>query len=145
MDRSSAIPFALYCCQMITVDDYFEDSVEHWNYTPTDHDKEQADDLLTRVNAMLDDFGEPRGCNSGHRTRAKTDQLRSEGYGAVHNDAHERACGIDIADPDNDLDAWLDDTKLASYGLYREDPGHTHGWVHVQNYAPGSGHRTFIP
>lgn len=72
--------------------------------------------------------------------------------------SHKRGCGVDDYDPGDELDTWLDgfevpmengqpggNTKLAGYGLYREHPGATPGWCHLQSIAPTSGKRTYFP
>lgn len=61
--------------------------------------------------------------------------------------------GVDVFDPSDLLDAWLDqfedgaggNSKLAEHGLYREHPDDTPGWCHLTTRAPASGHRTFHP
>lgn len=67
--------------------------------------------------------------------------------------AHRAAMAVDVFDPEDRLDRWLDrfegengqNSKLAEHGLYREAPGATPGWCHLQTRAPGSGRRTFNP
>lgn len=58
---------------------------------------------------------------------------------------HRKAHAVDVYDPFSELDNWLTDDLLAEFGLYREHPGSTPGWCHLQDVAPGSGHRTFLP
>lgn len=55
--------------------------------------------------------------------------------------------GVDIADPDGKLGAWLkkNEKKLEELGLYIEDLAYTPGWCHLQTRAPKSGKRFFIP
>lgn len=134
---------------MIKVEDYFRDSREHFGFVPSDNDLANAVDLLERVEALEADFVEDGGqvfsMTSGHRCRAKTLDLIKKGYRAAVGGKHESANAVDVADPLNELDAWLDDDKLASYGLYREAPEATKGWVHLQNIPPGSHRRTFNP
>lgn len=130
---------------MITVDEYFQDSISNYNFTPKSWDYEHSDDLLTRVNKLLEDFGEELDLRSGHRTREKTLALIAAGYRAALGGKHETSQAVDVADPHNLLDAWLSDAKLESYGLYREAPSATDTWCHLQNFPPKSGHRTFIP
>ena len=65
--------------------------------------------------------------------------------GGAPKSRHMTGEGIDIADSDGALDAWLTDERLAQLGLYREHPDATPGWCHVQIVPPKSGHRTFIP
>lgn len=134
---------------MITEQDYFNDSVTRYGYAPTALDRERADDLLTRVSAIEADWvalGHPELVQtSGHRTRQKTLDLIASGVRAALGGNHERSLAIDIADPNGELDEWLTDERLTSYGLWREAPPSTPGWVHVQTVAPKSGHRTFFP
>lgn len=130
---------------MILDDEYFQDSVVNFDYKPTALDHERVDDLLTRVNALLDEFGEPLELRSGHRTRAKSLALIAAGYRAAVGGNHEKSLAIDIADPHDHLDAWLNDQRLESYGLWREHPADTISWVHVQTVPPKSGARTFKP
>lgn len=72
--------------------------------------------------------------------------------GAPHS-SHKEGAGVDIFDPQGDLDAWLDqfegengtNTKLEEHGLYREHPNDTIHWCHLTSRAPHSGRRTFKP
>jgi len=71
----------------------------------------------------------------------------------VPGSAHRSGEAVDVYDPENKLDTWLDtfetgdggNTKLSVYGLFREAPDSTPGWCHLQTRAPGSGKRTFQP
>ena len=58
--------------------------------------------------------------------------------------SHLEAKGVDIYDPDNKLDDWLDDDKLEAFGLYREHPDATPLWCHLTDRAPHSQRRTFF-
>lgn len=134
---------------MISTEDYFRDSRANYAFVPSENDLANAVDLLERVSALEEDFVEDGGqvfsMTSGHRCRAKTLDLIAKGYRAAVGGKHESAHAVDVADPLNELDAWLDDEKLASYGLYREHPDATKGWTHLQNVPPGSHNRTFKP
>lgn len=59
--------------------------------------------------------------------------------------SHKQGRGLDIYDPEGDIDEWLDDAKLEQFGLYREHPAATRGWCHITDRAPPSGRRTFQP
>jgi hypothetical protein len=59
--------------------------------------------------------------------------------------SHKTGRGVDVADHDGTLDAWITDQCLADFNLYREHPDATLGWCHLTSRAPGSGHRTFFP
>lgn len=134
---------------MITTEDYFRDSRDNFGFVPSENDLSNAVDLLERVSALEEDFVEAGGnvlsMTSGHRCRAKTLDLIAKGYRAAVGGKHESSHAVDIADPDGLLDGWLDDEKLASYGLYRESPDATVKWCHLQNVPPGSHSRTFKP
>jgi len=128
----------------ILADEYFQDSISNYGYTPSQEDYLRAADLLAKVNALFPDCQ----LRSGHRTREKTEALIAAGYRATVGGQHEQSNAVDIADPHNTLDDGLDDDQLAAAGLYREDPRYTagpSGWVHLQRVAPPSGHHTFIP
>lgn len=126
---------------MILVEEYYQDSISNYGYTPSSDDYIRAQDLLNLVNALFPDCQ----LRSGHRTREKTLALIAAGYRAAVGGQHEQSNAVDIADADNKLDANLDDTMLADAQLYREAPHATPSWVHLQTVAPGSGKRTFEP
>lgn len=126
---------------MITPDEYFQDSIVNFNFTPTTEDYTCASDLLDKVNALFPDCD----LRSGHRTPQKVAALRAAGYKAALDSQHMHSNAVDISDPDNSRDDSLDDAKLEAAELYREDPADTDSWVHLQRVPPGSGHRTFKP
>lgn len=131
--------------RVISLRDYFDDSISHFSYTPTPDDEKKARILLERVNALLGFLDFNRKLTSGHRTRAKTLLLKTQGYGAAIGGAHETSEGIDIEDEDGELDEAITDSLLERFSLYREDPATTRRWVHVQTRPPKSGKRTFLP
>jgi hypothetical protein len=126
---------------MITVAQYFHDSMSNYGFEPTAEDLANATDLLDKVNGLYPDAQ----LRSGHRVRAKTLALIASGHKAAVGGTHEHSNGVDIADPDNEHDVALDDEILEAHGLYREHPMATDGWVHLQRVPPRSGHRTFYP
>ncbi len=126
---------------MILLDEYFQDSVVNYGYEPTEEDRIRCQDLLDKVNAMFPDAD----LRSGHRTREKTLALIAAGYRAAIGGQHEQSNAVDLADPFNARDDWLDDAKLEAGELYREAPEDTNGWLHLQRVPPKSGHRTFKP
>lgn len=116
-----------------------------------------ARDLLARVNTLLNEAeadgmvththdpdtgteisGSKGGAGDGgfRLSRATTGRLLS---------SHKEARGVDVYDPSNDIDGWLDDSLLIKYNLYREAPESTPGWCHLTTRAPHSGRRTFQP
>lgn len=144
---------------MISIEQYFGGKP----HVPAD--EETADDLLTRVNALVDE-----GVSIGQVTRKNCPNTGTEISGSAHGQgdggfrlrdattgrplsSHKEAKGVDVYDASGNLDAWLDtfengaggNQKLQEYGLYREAPDSTPGWCHLTTRAPHSGHRTFIP
>lgn len=141
--------------------------ISRQEYFQKPHSPEQAaaaDDLLARVEALRMDAEKngiarrvdpDTGCDisgskggdgdGGFRTPSST-------TGAATS-AHKAAKAVDVCDPGDELDTWLDqfedgqggNSKLEQYGLYRERPSKTPGWCHLQTRVPASGHRTFQP
>lgn len=149
---------------VVTVEQYFADSVEHFDYEPTQVDRDRADDLLTRVGALEEEWvsegGKALELNSGHRTRQKSLKLIAAGYSAVLGGKHETSNGVDLGDADDSFDDWIssfdvgdgaENPLLERFGLWREAPTSTSsrpgrsGWCHLQNVPPKSGRRTFFP
>lgn len=154
---------------MITLDEYFHDprSLDEGLQKPHfPHQEVAALDLLTRVNALIDeaeasarfkriidlDTGcEISGVHGGAGDGGFRAPTTTTGAGGS---SHREGKGVDAYDPGNLLDDWLsefdkDDGKenemLAKHGLYREHPSKTEGWCHLTTRAPGSGKRTFMP
>lgn len=61
--------------------------------------------------------------------------------------AHKIGRGVDNYDPDRRFASWClaHPDELKACGLWMEDPRWTPSWVHLQDYAPGSGKLVFIP
>lgn len=140
---------------MLTVDAYFGPRLNHPELT--DALRENAQLLVERVNVLLEAARELRvysprvdpdtgTCVSGSKGNSgdggwRPSDSKTGGPSSKHRTAH----AVDIFDPVDALDTWLDDDTLYAYGLYRERASDTPGWCHLQDVAPGSGHRTFIP
>lgn len=143
----------------ITLDDYMEGRendqryVHQWTFQIRDN----AIELLRRVNQVLIVFGKPRHVNSGWRPPA----INAAVKGAAGS-RHMTGQAIDLGDDDRALRAWLQfDRKtmlignlialktLVDVGLWMEHPDYTEKpsglWIHWQSVPPGSGHRVFIP
>jgi len=133
---------------MITKSDYFIGRA-HTN----EHDK-QAEMLLFSVNNLLADaakngvrlFLNPA---TGTFISGKTEggfRLPDCCQGA-QNSSHKEAKGVDVFDPNNELDDWLtrNPSKLVEFNLYREHQSATEKWCHLTTRAPKSGRRTFLP
>lgn len=149
---------------MITLAQYFGTKINHPECTPSLC--ENAEYMLTKVNALLIHAAEQGAylwpvdpdtgsCISGSRGGAGDGGFRLAGSktGAT-NSKHKLARAVDIYDPQNALDNWLStfdseggkrNSMLEEFGLFREAPSATAGWCHLQDLAPGSGRRTFIP
>ena len=122
-----------------------------------------ATGLLFQVNALLTEFQLVTGREpdidpdtgteiSGSRGGAGDGGFRlPSATTGTAGSSHKQAKGVDVYDPQNRLDDWLDtaehgdgdNTLLAQAGLYREHPDATPGWCHLSTRAPGSGRRTF--
>jgi hypothetical protein len=132
---------------MITVDIYFRGRP---------HSKEQEENainLLGKVNTLLyfytKETGEELGINkhTGNCISGLTEggfRLPDCPQGALHS-SHKEAMAVDVYDPYNHIDDFLTDEILERFGLYREAPSSTFGWLHLSTKSPKSGHRTFFP
>lgn len=140
---------------MITLPDYFNSKFDHPE--ATEAMKDNARQLLDRVNALLDEarqagvYGDwidadTGTCVSGSRGGSGDGgfRLQASATGAPRS-AHKTARAVDVFDPKDELDKWVSDAILSRHGLYREAGEKTPGWLHVQSIAPGSGRRTFMP
>jgi hypothetical protein len=143
---------------MITSDQYFgkPHSAQHFA---------DAVDLLQRVNRLGDEaqafgaFTWSVDLDTGSQISGRAGGDGDGGFrtpSATTGDSgssHRQAKGVDIYDPSNKLDTWLDgfedghggNSKLEERGLYREDPKATNTWCHLTTRAPHSGKRTFQP
>ena len=117
----------------------------------TDACAKNAADLLTRVNSLLIESG--LNMKNNPATKSLISGVKYGGFrpqncqqGAATS-SHKTGKGVDVFDPDNSLDKWLDanESKLAEHGLYREAPSETLSWTHLTTRAPKSGKRTFYP
>lgn len=132
------------------------------------HDAEQeimADDLLTRVNALIAEaeasveFTSTVCPNTGTQISGSKGGTGDGGFRlptattGSPKSSHKQAKAVDVFDPLDKLDEWLDkyehgvgdNRMLAKHGLYRESPAHTPTWCHLQTRVPLSGRRTFNP
>jgi len=131
---------------MITLEQYFGE-LKH-----DDTHRANATLLLNRVNVLLSDavkYGVILKINKN------TDSyISGENWGGFRTvdctigaplSAHKLGMAVDVFDPNNSLDGWLDDIKLLKFDLYREHPDATKGWCHLSTKPPKSGKRTFLP
>jgi uncharacterized protein YcbK (DUF882 family) len=103
--------------------------------------------LFMRLNELQDAFGSTFHITSGLRSDAQQAELIAAGKTTAIHSKHLAGAAADILDADGKLAEWckLNLDVLARIGFWCEDFGHTHGWVHFQIMAPGSGKRVFIP
>lgn len=144
---------------MILLHEYFGKWADHADVT--DEVENTAIALLDKVNGLLshayhDGIAEQlnpatQSCISGKEYGGFRPQCCRQG---APKSSHKTGAGVDIYDPDNELDAWINtfdtedgarNTILEHYGLYREASADTQGWCHLTTRAPGSGRRTFKP
>lgn len=138
---------------MISVDQYLgQHAKEAAPGELTDEIRANAETLLERVNRLLTAAGmEHLTLRSGWRPAAfnasfqHTDALGVVVRGGAPKSRHMTGEGVDVADPNGALDAWLTDDALAEFDLYREAIDATPSWTHLQIVAPHSGKRTFNP
>lgn len=136
---------------MISLADYFG---PYWDHPDSTLERrEAADDLLSKVNALLLEAEAQGGYEwlINPKTGTNVSGVHNGGF-RPHDcpegskfSSHKQGRGIDVYDPQNQLDSFLTDEFLAAYGLYREAPDATIHWAHLTDRAPGSGLRTFNP
>ena len=134
---------------MILLNEYFN------NKTGTVEQKDSAQILLVYVNGLLNEYIKdtqkqmpinPKTGNliSGNLNGDGAFRLADSKTGALLS-SHKTGKGIDIFDPENDLDAWITDARLERNYLYREHPSATPRWCHLTTRSPTSKKRTFYP
>jgi hypothetical protein len=124
---------------MITLEQYLTQHAQQGAAPPAVIDA--ATNLLAKVHALLEVSPVPDpDLRSGWRPPGV-----NLAVGGAHNSQHMTGHAIDVADNTGLLDSWLTDEILEKYGLYREAPESTPSWTHLQDIAPSSGRRTFIP
>lgn len=99
--------------------------------------------LLDACNLIEHLYKQSLVVNRGLSSAADQDRINP---GHPH-DAHVKGAGVDLADTERKLQAWwIVNIPLAEMlGVYFENFLYTPQHVHMQIYAPPSGHRFFIP
>jgi hypothetical protein len=128
---------------------YMKPGQEHKGIT-NEH-RVNAEVLLVKVNAMLDELATVYRCSLDVNPKTGTliSGTRNGGWRpkdcpeGSDRSSHKEGRGVDIYDPDGDLDSTITDAMLKKHGLYREHPSQTKSWLHLTDRAPGSGKRTF--
>ena len=112
-------------------------------YPITDELRANADELVHKVNMLLDRFGESRRVTSGWRPP----QVNAMTPGAAKRSLHMTCEAVDLEDEDGQLDDWCIEHPeiLQEIGLWMESPAATKGWTHLQIVPPKSGKRVFWP
>ena len=130
---------------MLTVEDILTSSGAHPDRerSPecTDLVRQNAAELIKRVNPLLEELGVNPSVNSGFRTSTSNDKTAN----AAKKSSHMEGKAVDLHDPDNALEKQVTVELLEKYDLYKEDSSATPGWVHLTTRPPGSKHRIFKP
>ncbi len=131
----------------ITIAEYFG---------PFDHTDEhisKAEILLARVNRLITHLATKKMVHFKINPLTKS-LITGEGQGGFRpqdsaqgapSSSHKEARGIDLYDPEGEIDDNIDDAMLEEFGLYREHPAATRRWSHLTTRPPRSGKRSFYP
>lgn len=149
---------------MITTRQYFTNPTTGEGKDHTEQHEINAEILLRRVEQLVEHantlqrFKRRNDADTGTEISGKVKGTGGGGFRGPDEEGaefsnHKQARAVDVFDPGDQLDKWLDEyedgeggnTMLDQYGLYREHPDDTPGWCHLQTRAPGSGRRTFKP
>ena len=136
---------------MIFLNEYFNTKLS----SASVEQKDSAQLLLVHVNGLLNEYMKdtqkqmPINTKTGNLISGNKDgdggfRLADSKTGALLS-SHKTGKGIDVFDPENDLDAWITDARLERNYLYREHPMHTPRWCHLTTRSPSSGKRSFFP
>lgn len=137
---------------IISVEDYFGLWITHPDVT--DEVMDNAVEFLSVVNDLLQTMIDT-GCVLDINPKTKN-YVSGETYGGFRpqdcpigaaTSSHKVGRGIDIYDPENELDGFLmlHQSLLKDRGLHIENPSATPRWLHLTNRAPKSGLTVFMP
>ena len=136
--------------KQITLAQYLGDHAQKYSGDLTFNLRENAEDLLGRINWLRNKYYEatgrqaPDNLTSGWRPKTYNATVR----GASATSLHITCQAIDL-DDNGPFDRWCKDNPaiLAEAGLWLEHPGWTDGWCHLQSLPPRSSPnvRVFIP
>jgi len=135
---------------MLTAEDYFGRMSRIAGEEPTREIRENATELLERVNALLAEkcfLAFPSATNPVVNSGWRTPGYNASIANAAPKSKHMSGQAIDIRDQDNALDAYLvtHTDLLVKHRLWMENPIATSGWCHLQSVPPRSGNRCFLP
>jgi uncharacterized protein YcbK (DUF882 family) len=127
---------------MITLDDYLMGRDKKFPNDFNDDILKNAKSIVAKASEVLSAFGEKRKVTSGWRPPT----INKMNNGAPKSQ-HMYGNAIDIEDGDGRLKKWCvtNIERLVELGLYMESPTATPSWVHLQQVAPRSGNRIFVP
>jgi hypothetical protein len=127
----------------ITLAQYFMGRDAEHGAELTESLRRNAGAMVARANMLLERAGIACAVNSGWRPHAVNAQVPN----ASPRSRHLTCEAIDLADPDDRLDAWCVRhlEVLEALGLWLEHPQATPGWCHLQIVPPRSGRRVFEP
>ncbi len=123
---------------MISLDQYFMGRVAQYPNDFTPEIKQNAEDLLNRVNGLLSELGQLEGLmssniqvSSGWRPPA----VNAATPGSAKRSLHMSGKAVDIVDPHRILYGMImkHSQLLHKYGLWMESMLSTNGWVHLDN------------
>ena len=135
----------------ITAAEYFGRFIGH--HDATEQVRKAADVLLDRVNRLITHLATKKMVHFRINPLTKS-LITGEGQGGFRpqdsgqgapNSSHKEGRGIDLYDPDGEIDDNIDDAMLEEFGLYREHPAATRRWCHLTTRPPRSGKRSFYP
>ena len=128
---------------VISVRDYLMGRDRDHGAELTDELMANASELVGKVNALLERFGQERKVRSGWRPAA----VNAATPNSAPRSKHMTCEAIDLDDPEGDLDDWAleNPDALQEIGLWQEHPSATKSWAHFQCVPPKSGKRVFYP
>lgn len=138
---------------LISTEDYFKGYSGHPGVTAAH--RANAERLLSRVDTLLRRC--VTFCNATLDVNPKTGTLVSGSFNGgwrpkdcpegAERSSHKEARGVDVYDPDGDIDNAIMANKnwLTELGLAIEHPAATRGWAHITDRVPPSGNRVFYP
>lgn len=108
----------------IRVEEYFKPDERN---VPEQY-KQNAMELLRKVNIVRNAYGQPMIVTSGYRN-----PMHNAEIGGATNSAHTRGMAVDFRDRNGALSNWLLNNLqlLKDIGLFMENPMYTRGWVHL--------------
>ena len=137
---------------MLTLDDYLTSSGKYPERAKhpdcTDEIKSKGLDLTTKINACLYDLGIKNAkYSSGYRPESVNKKTKNAAGKSNHIDADAGDIEGQIIGKMLHADYIKNKEKslLVKHGLYLEHPDYTPTWTHMQDEAPKSGKRVFIP